>query len=446
MAFYPANSTYPGMLGEMYSAAFTAPAFNWQCSPAVTELETIVLDWLARALHLPDCFLSEGRGGGVIQGSASEATLTCMIAARERYLKQASANLEGKAKDDKIADLKGRLVVLGSDQSHSGVAKAALIAGVRWKPIPCKLEEDLALTGEALLGALEECKRDRLEPFFLAATLGTTPTCAIDRFPEIADVVKLSPGLWVHVDAAYAGAALILEEYQYLAAQITPFDSFDMNMHKWMLTNFDASCLYVRDRTALTSALNITAPYLRNQYTESGVVIDYRDWQIPFGRRFRSMKIWFVMRTYGIQGMQAYIRNHINLGQEFASWLRERSDLFRIITPPAFALTALTLIAPGSKDAHLPNGHTESKVAEGLATADILPKASSTDVERGNAITKAVYERINAKGELFLTSSVYAIRVVAANERSDRVHLRGAFKTLVRTAEDIFKENPSKSP
>ena len=443
MAFFPANATYSSMLGELYSAAFTAPAFNWQCSPAVTELETVVLDWLARALHLPECFLSEGKGGGVIQGSASEATLTVMIAARERYSKRACANLEGKEREEKIAHLKGQLVALGSDQSHTGVAKAALIAGVRWKPIPCDMADDLALTGKALLAALEECKRDKLEPFFLATTLGTTSTCAVDRFSEIADVVKLYPDIWVHVDAAYAGAALVLEDYQHLAAQLAPLDSFDMNMHKWLLTNFDANCLFIRDRNALTSALNVTASYYRNSYSEGGLVIDYRDWQIPLGRRFRSMKVWFVLRSYGIKGLKAYIRNHINLGQEFAGWVRERPDLFKIIAPPAFALTVLTLASQNSEKTCLPNGHTEPKVSEGLASADVLPETVTADLDRSNAITKTVYERINANGELFITSSVvsgmYAIRVVAANERSDKEHLRRAFEILVETAEIIIQ-------
>ena len=146
MAFFPSNATYPSILGELYSAAFTAPAFNWLCSPAITELETVVLDWLARILHLPDCFLSEGEGGGVIQGSASEAIATVMVAARERYLTAACEKLEGKEKEDMRNQIMGRLVALGSEQSHSSTAKAALIAGVRYRSIPCSLEDDLALT------------------------------------------------------------------------------------------------------------------------------------------------------------------------------------------------------------------------------------------------------------------------------------------------------------
>ena len=248
MAFFPATTTFPSILGEIYSAAFTAPAFNWLCSPAVTELETVVLDWLARLLHLPRCFLSEGEGGGVIQGSASEAIVTVMVAARERYLKGVCEELDDPEREDKINRIRGRLVALGSEQSHSSTAKAAIVVGVRYKAIPTSMDDDLALTGEGLQSALDECLQEGLVPFYLTGTLGTTATCAIDRFGEIKEVVKkakLFPEIWIHVDAAYAGAALICEEYASLTNHFMAFDSFNMNMHKWLLTNFDARCALV---------------------------------------------------------------------------------------------------------------------------------------------------------------------------------------------------------
>ena len=245
MAFFPANVSYPSMLGELYSAAFTAPAFNWLCSPAVTELETIVLDWLAGLLNLPPCYLSEGEGGGVIQGSASEAIVTVMIAARERYFNKVCKGLEGEARDEQIASIRSRLVALGSEQSHSSTQKAALILGVRYKSVSINTEDQLwSMTGETLQETLGECEREGLEPFFLTTTLGTTSTCAIDCFGEIEKVLRHDlqpkPEIWVHVDAAYAGAALICEEYQEMTNSFGAFDSFEMNMHKWLLTNFDA--------------------------------------------------------------------------------------------------------------------------------------------------------------------------------------------------------------
>ena len=244
------------MLGELYSAAFTAPAFNWLCSPAVTELETIVLDWLAKLFHLPTCYLSEGEGGGVIQGSASEANVTAMVAARERYLNSACKGLEGEEKERKKAETRGRLVALGSEQSHSSTAKAAIISGVRYKSIHCHVKDAMAMTGEGLRGMLDECQKEGLEPFYLSPTLGTTATCATDRFDEIKEVLKDRPEVWVHIDAAYAGAALVCEEYQHLTEHLGAFHSFNMNMHKWLLTNFDARYLLISICNTYINAAN----------------------------------------------------------------------------------------------------------------------------------------------------------------------------------------------
>lgn len=452
MAFFPANATYPSMLGELYSAAFTAPAFNWLCSPAVTELETIVLDWLAHILHLPDCFLSEGEGGGVIQGSASEAIVTVMVAARERYLNQACEGVGGKEKEERLNCTRGRLVALGSEESHSSTAKAALIAGVRYKSISTRMEDHLALTGEGLRIALDECACEGLEPFYLTTTLGTTGTCATDHFHEIADILRkahMSTRIWVHVDAAYAGAALILDEYGHIANHFAAFDSFNMNMHKWLLTNFDASCLYVRIRANLTSALSITPSYLRNPFSDSGLVTDYRDWQIPLGRRFRALKIWFVLRTYGINGLKAHVRKHIIISERFAGWVREREGLWEIVTPPAFALTVITIALPAQSKGAPPDGMTDLSVNEGIGTSDTFPSISEKNRDRTNALTKDVYERINSAGEVFLTSSVvkgiYAIRVVSANEKADEAHLRRAFDILVDTAEMVISESKAEA-
>ena len=452
MAWFPSNVTYPSMLGELYSAAFTAPAFNWICSPAHTELETIVLDWFARILHLPDCFLSEGKGGGVIQGSASEAIVTVMVAARERYLNQACEGLEGKEREEKLNHTRGRLVALGSEQSHSSTAKAALIAGVRYKSIPTRMEDHLALTGEVVRMALDECAREDLEPFYLTTTLGTTATCAVDHFKEIADILRkshMSTRIWVHVDAAYAGAGLVLDDYAHLTDHFAAFDSFDMNMHKWLLTNFDASCLYVRTRAHLISALSISRSYLSNPFSDSGLVTDYRDWQIPLGRRFRALKIWFVLRTYGVNGLKAHVQKHIVMGEKFAAWVSQRNDLWEIVAPPAFALTVITLALPAPSKPGLPNGTTEPKVNDGLETLDVLPATSDKDRDRTNALTKEVYDRINSAGEIMLTSGVvkgiYAIRIVSANERADEAHLRRAFEILVDTAETVISESDAKT-
>jgi aromatic-L-amino-acid decarboxylase len=417
MAFFPASSSFPGMLGELYSAAFTAPAFNWICSPAITELETIVLDWLAKLLNLPDCYLSTSHGGGVIQGSASEAVVAVMVAARDKYLRETTSHLSDIELEDAIAHKRSRMVALGSDASHSSTQKAAQIAGVRFRSIPVTKETNFALTGEALAEVLEQCKAQGLEPFYLTTTLGTTSTCAVDDFGSIVSTLsKYAPPdvpgeIWVHVDAAYAGAALVCPEYHHLTEPFKHFHSFDMNMHKWLLTNFDASCLYVKKRKDLIDALSIMPSYLRNEFSESGLVTDYRDWQIPLGRRFRSLKIWFVLRTYGVKGLQAHIRKTVRLGETFAGLLETRKDLFEIITGPDFALTVF----------------------------NVVPKVAGK--EEQDKITRDVYELVNKRGEIYITSSVvggvYVIRVVSANPMAEEKYLRKAFRILVETTEGL---------
>ncbi|KAG9228219.1 putative tyrosine decarboxylase 1 [Amylocarpus encephaloides] len=423
MAFFPASSSYPGMLGELYSAAFTAPAFNWICSPAVTELETIVLDWLATLLGLPDCYLSAGHGGGVIQGSASEAIVTTMVAARDKYLRETTSHLSGIELEDIIAHKRSKMVALGSDQAHSSTQKAAQISGVRYRSIPALKSDGFAMTGARLEEVLNQIKAQGLEPFYLTTTLGTTATCAVDDFASIAETLSRHappdvPGeIWVHVDAAYAGAALVCPEYQYLTSSFKHFHSFDMNMHKWLLTNFDASCLYVKKRKDLIDALSIMPTYLRNEFSDSGLVIDYRDWQIPLGRRFRSLKIWFVLRTYGVKGLQEHIRKHVKLGEGFAQLLRSRPDLFRIHTKPSFALTVF----------------------------DLVP-TSGVQAER-TALTRDAYDLINSRGEIYITSSMvagtYVMRVVSANPKAEEKYLKKAFDILVATTEEVRLNRPA---
>lgn len=255
MAFFPAMTTFPSILGEIYSAAFNAPAFNWLCSPACTELETVVLDWVAKMLGLPSCYLSDGPtgGGGVIQGSASESVLPCMIAAREMHVRRALEREglleeEGESeekrlrREDVAAEVRGKLVAFASEHAHSFGVKAGKILGLRFREVKAGPEDGFAMTGKALRTKVEECEAQGLVPFFVIVTLGTTGMCAVDDFEEIAKIKQERPDLWVHVDAAYAGAALCCEELREVAKAkyLGEFDSFDFNMHKWMLVNFDA--------------------------------------------------------------------------------------------------------------------------------------------------------------------------------------------------------------
>ncbi|KAL4921327.1 pyridoxal phosphate-dependent transferase [Aspergillus aurantiobrunneus] len=439
MAFFPATVSYPSILGEMYSAAFNAPAFNWLCSPACTELETVIMDWMAQALALPACFLStsENRGGGVIQMSASDAVATVMIAARERRVHE-QAKSEGLKEgtveyEDRVMDLRPRLVALSSTQTHSSIAKAALLAGTRYRAINVKLENDMALTGAELREMLEKLDESNLTPYFITLCFGSTNSCAVDRFAEITAVLREKPHwqrIWVHIDAAYAGSALIADEWQHIAKDFAEgVDSFNVNMHKWLLVNFDASLLYVRNRHDLTDFLDITPAYLRNPFSESGQVIDYRNWSIPLGRRFRALKIWFVMRSYGLTGLKEYVRKGIKLGDTFADLVRGREDLFEIVTKPAFGLTVLRVktSTPSNTNGALTNG-----------SAVVQPN------EKLDTVTKEVYELINSRGEIFITSTVmagiYAIRVVSANERAEEKYIRRAFDILVETTEEVLQK------
>lgn len=444
MAFFPASSTYPGILGEMWSAALTAPAFNWLCSPAVTELETIVLDWLAQMLALPEAFHSHGTGGGVIQGSASEAIVTVMVAARERYIRNIldrEAITDEEEKEDRACELRGRLVALGSNQAHSSTQKAANIAGTRFRSIQVSRENNLALTGKELREKIDILRAKGLEPYYLTVTLGTTNTCAVDDFESIAAVKKDYPDLWIHVDAAYAGAALVCEEYQHLTKSMATFDSFDMNMHKWLLTNFDASCLFVQNRKHLTDALSITPAYLRNAFSDKGLVTDYRDWQIPLGRRFRALKIWFVIRTWGVEGLKTHIRHHIKLGELFVSLVKSRSDLFSILVPPSFALTVLTVNPTPRKALQAVSNGADPRSYEDQ-NVPVVPKQSEEELKEANEITTEVYSLIDSRKEVFLTSSVVggvnAIRVVSANPLADEAGIRKAFDILVSTTEEVL--------
>ncbi|RKF63983.1 Tyrosine decarboxylase 1 [Golovinomyces cichoracearum] len=414
MAYFPATISYPGILGDMYSAAINSPVFNWTGSPACTELETIVLDWLAKLINLPECFTSSSNGGGVTQGSASEAIVVVMVAAREKYLNEATSHLSGILKEDAMAYKRGKLIAIGSETTHSSTQKAAQIAGVRFAKVPVYAEDNYAMTGANLEKTLAQCRARGLEPFFLTATLGTTPTCAVDDFASIVTTLQRfaprdQPGeIWVHVDAAHAGSALICPEYHHHTAHFASFHSFNFNMHKWLLTAYDTSCLYLRERKHVISALSILPSYLCNKASEGGQVIDYRDWQIPLGRRFRSLKIWFILRSYGVSGLQENIRKHIRYSEVFASLIRGRPDLFKIRAGPSFALTVFSAISKIGKD---------------------------------NELTRAVYNLIHERGEIHVTPCVVGgietIRVVSANPMAEERFLRRAFDIFVSTTEEL---------
>jgi aromatic-L-amino-acid decarboxylase len=320
------------LLADLLSSGLGVQGMLWATSPACTELETLVLDWMVPALGLPEKFLSTQSGGGVIQDTASSAILCALLAARER-----ATNFQSNQ-----AGVAGKLCAYASTQAHSAAEKAIGIAGVgrnNLRLIPT--DANFAMDASALARAMENDRNAGQTPFFVCATVGTTSSNAIDPLSQIGPICQKS-GAWLHVDSAMSGTAALCPEFRYIHDGIEYADSYCFNPHKWMFTNFDCDCFYVADRAALIRTMSILPEFLRNQATASGAVIDYRDWQIPLGRRFRSLKLWFVLRHYGIEGLQFHVREHVRLAQEFAGWVR-KDDRFELAAPAPLNLVCFRL-------------------------------------------------------------------------------------------------------
>ncbi len=326
-AYFPANASGPAILGDLLSAGLGVQGMLWSTSPACTELETRVLDWLVDMLGLPTRFLSTEAGGGVIQDSASSAGLCAMIAARERTTRFES-NETGTA---------GNLTAYMSREAHSSLEKAAKISGIgRANVRLIDTDKNNAMRADALQNAITTDIARGLTPFFAAATIGTTSTTAIDPILDIGEICQ-AHNIWFHVDGAHAGSAALCPEFRWLHDGMELADSYCFNPHKWMLTNFDCDCFFVADRAILIESLSILPEYLKNQATESGAVIDYRDWQVPLGRRFRSLKLWFVIRSYGVEGLRDHIRSHVRMAQQLVQRIEQHDD-FELVTPASLNL------------------------------------------------------------------------------------------------------------
>ena len=366
--YFPCNGSGPAILGELVSAGLGIQGMLWATSPAATELETHVLDWLVDLLALPERF----RGNGVIQDSASSATLCALLAARERA-GAPHATLTGYT----------------STQAHSSVEKGWKIAGLdpaHLRQVP--VDETYAMRPDALATLLAEDVAAGRTPAFVSATVGTTSSTAIDPVRAVA-AATLPHGAWLHVDAAMSGTAALCPEFRWIHDGLELADSYCFNPHKWMFTSFDCDAFYVADRDALTDALSIVPEYLRNPATESGAVIDYRDWQIPLGRRFRALKLWFVLRHYGAEGLRHHVREHVALARELAAWLAADERFVLVVDPP------LNLVC-----------------FRGAA---------------GDEATQRLLDALNATGEVFLTHTRLAgdlvIRVSVGATQTRREHV-----------------------
>jgi len=324
-AYFPANVSGPSILAELAAAGLGAQGMLWTTSPALTEIEAHVLDWLVDLLGLPAHFKTAvGPGGGVIQMSASDSTHLVHVVARDRAV-------TGGAPID-------RLVAYSSAQAHSSVERGARLAGFSHVR---RIDVDtvFALRAGALREAIEQDRAAGLEPTIVTSAVGTTGTGAVDPIADIA-AIALEHDLWHHVDAAWAGSAMLCEEQRHHQAGAERADSYTFNPHKWLFTNFDCNVLWVADRAPFIAALSSLPPYLRNAASESGEVIDYRDWHVPLGRRFRALKLWWVLRSYGATGLRHHLREHIALAVELGRRVDAHPRLERV-APVSFALVCL---------------------------------------------------------------------------------------------------------
>jgi aromatic-L-amino-acid decarboxylase len=387
-AYFPANASGPAILGDLLASGLGVQGMLWVTSPAATELETHVLDWLATLLDLPARFRSDGDGGGVIQHTASDAALVALLAALHR----ASG---GRTEREGVPA--GRYAVYTSGQTHSSVEKACRIAGLGADALR-KIDVDpatLAARPEHLQELVDADRAAGIVPALVVASVGATGTGAVDPVRELA-AIAADAGAWLHVDAAWAGVAAVAPEFRWLNDGLEAADSYATNPHKWLLTNFDCDTFWVADRTALVAALSILPEFLRNAATESGAVIDYRDWHVPLGRRFRALKLWAVIRWYGAEGLREHIRGHVALAQDFASWVAA-DERFELVAPHPLALVTFRL-------------------------------------RSGDDDTMALMRRVNASGELYLTHTTVngqaALRLAIGAAGTQRRHIEAAWQAL----------------
>ncbi|XP_060584603.1 aromatic-L-amino-acid decarboxylase-like [Ruditapes philippinarum] len=394
-AYFPAGNSYPSILGDMLSDAIGCVGFSWAASPACTELEIVVLDWIGKLIKLPSAFLHEGgQGGGVIQGSASECVLVTLLASRHAAIERAKTY---PYIDDGY--VLSKLVAYSSKLAHSCVEKAGMIGLVKMRQLD--VDDNYALRGYTLERAIEEDRRMGLIPFYVCATLGTTGCCSYDNIQELGEVCA-KERVWLHVDAAYAGNALICPEYQHLLKGVENVSSINFNPNKWMLVNFDCSLMWVRDRKALTSALTVDPVYLQHEHDDKE--LDFRHWGIPLSRRFRALKLWFVLRMYGVDGLQNYIRRHVKLAKLFEEYVRN-NDLFELVGKVTTGLVCFRLKGP-------------------------------------NALTQRLLKNINEGRRIHmvpaLVNEYYVIRFAVCAETAAEDDIKYAWKEIANAAEDLM--------
>ncbi|MGD9988390.1 pyridoxal-dependent decarboxylase [Pseudonocardia sp.] len=393
--YFPANASLASVLGDLLSGGLGAQGMLWSTSPAATETEQVLLDGFARALGLGEAFTFPGGGGGVIQDSASSAALVALLAALQR----ADPRWQESGVD-------GRERVYVTAETHSSLTKAVRVAGMgaRALRVVAAVPGTQAMSAAALADAVAADVAAGLRPVLVCATVGTTGTGAVDPVRDIA-AVTAAHGAWLHVDAAWAGVAGLCPELRHVLDGAGLADSFCTDAHKWLLTAFDASLLWVRDAAALPAALSVTPEYLRNAASESGAVVDLRDWQVPLGRRFRALKLWAVVHAAGLEGLRAHLRGHVAAAVALAARVRAEPGVV-LAAPPTLGLVCLRCV-----------------------TADGGPD---------DAATRAVLERVNASGAAFVTHTVvdgrYVLRIAVGGVVTEAAHVEALWEQVRREA------------
>lgn len=390
MGYFPANKSYPSVLAEMLTATLGAQCMSWLTSPAATELEERTMEWLRKLLALPHSFT------GVIQSTASTSTLCALLMARERAT-DFNINKSGFTENE-------RLTVYCSSETHSSIEKDVKIAGFGRKNLrKIPVDNEFAMQPERLEKVIRQDLQNGKKPTAVVATIGTTGSTAIDPLKKIGEICS-KYDLFLHVDAAYAGTALLLPEMRWMNEGIGYADSFVFNPHKWMFTNFDCSAFFVRDEDLLVRTLGIMPEYLKTP--EDQRVKNYRDWGIPLGRRFRALKLWFVLRSFGKEGLQKIIRHHISLAQNLKEKINQHQD-FELLAP-----VPLNTLCFRFHPSHI------------------------SDEQKLNELNRRLLDQIQQSGELFLTHTTlngkYTIRMVIGNTNVEQQHVEKAW-TLIQS-------------
>jgi aromatic-L-amino-acid/L-tryptophan decarboxylase len=393
-AYFPANSSPPSILAEMLIATLGTQCMIWETSPAAAELEEKMMIWLRDMIGLPKGF------EGVIQDSASTATLAAILTAREK-ITGFSINAEG-------AEHAGTLKVYCSDQTHSSVEKAVKICGIgRKNLVKIPVKQDFSMDPEKLKEAIIQDKKRGHIPCCVVATIGTTGTTAVDSLRALGEIC-IENDIWLHVDAAMAGTALILPEFQWMLDGKEYIDSFVFNPHKWMFTNFDCTAYFVKDAGALIKTFEVLPEYLKTR--TRGKVNDYRDWGVPLGRRFRALKLWSVIRSYGTKGLQEKVRYHIRIAALLSEMISKESD-FEILAPVIISVVCFR---------YKPVGYNEDQI---------------------NLINEKLNHQLNDSGRLYLSHTVlngkYTLRMVTAQTNVTLEHVEKAWDLIKITAHSL---------